>query len=57
MLQYEYEIAAASQEPWYKQRTTRRFSRSATGLSADYQALADEILARFVSRNQQEAPA
>jgi hypothetical protein len=57
MLQYEYEIAAATQEPWYKQRTTRRFSRSATGLSVDYQALADEILGRFVARSQQEAQA
>jgi hypothetical protein len=31
--------------------------RSATGLSADYQALADEILGRFVDRSQQAAPA
>jgi cellulose biosynthesis protein BcsQ len=57
VLQYEYEIAAANQEPWYKQRNTRRFSRSATGLSADYQALADEILSRFVARSHQAAPA
>lgn len=58
VLQYEYELAAANQEPWYKQqRNTRRFSRSATGLSADYQALADEILGRFVDRSQQAAPA
>jgi cellulose biosynthesis protein BcsQ len=57
MLQYEYEIAAADQQPWYRQRNTRRFSRSATGLSADYQALADDILGRFVARSQQAAPA
>ena len=57
MLQYEYELAAANQKPWYKERNTRRFSRSATGLSADYQALADEILGRFVTRSQQAAPA
>jgi cellulose biosynthesis protein BcsQ len=56
MLQYEYEIAAVRQEPWYKQRNTRRFSRSATGLSADYEALADEILGRFVARSHQAAP-
>jgi hypothetical protein len=49
----EYELAAANQEPWYKQRNTRRFSRSATGLSADYQALADEILGRYIERTQQ----
>jgi chromosome partitioning protein len=52
ILQYEYEIAAADQQPWYRQRNTRRFSRSATGLSADYQALADDILGRFVARSQ-----
>jgi hypothetical protein len=57
ILQYEYELAAGNPEPWYKQRNTRRFSRSAIGLSADYQALADEILGRFVARNQQAAPA
>jgi hypothetical protein len=57
MLQYEYELAAASQEPWYQRRNARRFSRSATGLSADYQALADEILGRYVARSQQAAPA
>jgi hypothetical protein len=57
MLQYEYELAATTQEPWYKQRNARRFSRSATGLSANYQALADEILARFVTRTRHGAPA
>lgn len=57
MLQYEYEIAAANQEPWYKQRNARRFSRAATGLSAAYQALAGEILGRFVARSQQAVPA
>jgi cellulose biosynthesis protein BcsQ len=57
VLQYEYELAAANQEPWYKQGNTRRFSRSATSLSADYQALADEILGRFVDRSQQAASA
>jgi hypothetical protein len=49
--------SATNQDPWYKQRNTRRFSRSAVGLSADYQALADEILGRFVARSQQAAPA
>jgi chromosome partitioning protein len=57
MLQYEYELAATTQEPWYKQRNARRFSRSATGLSADYQALADEVLGRFVSRTRHGATA
>ena len=57
VLHDEYEIAAAKQEPWYRQRNARRFIRSATGLSADYQALADEILGRFVARSQQAAPA
>ncbi|MFW6033537.1 MAG: ParA family protein [bacterium] len=57
MLQYEYELAAADQEPWYKQRNTRRFSRSATGLSADYQALTDEILGRYITCTQQAATA
>jgi hypothetical protein len=57
MLQYEYELAATNQEPWYKQRNTQRFSRSATGLSADYQALVGEILGRYVARSQQAAPA
>jgi hypothetical protein len=58
MLQYEYESAGAKQEQSsYRQRNARRFIRSATRLSADYKALADEILGRFVARSQQAAPA
>jgi len=53
MLQYEYELAAADQQPWYKQPQTRRFSRSATGLSADYQALVQEMLTRYIARTDQ----
>ena len=57
MLQYEYELAAVEQQPWYKQPGTRRFSRSATGLSADYQALAQEILGRYIARTDQAVTA
>ncbi len=55
MLQYEYELAAADQQPWYKQPGARRFSRSATGLSADYQALVQEILTRYIARTNRAA--
>lgn len=57
MLQYEYELAAADQQPWYKQPGARRFSRSATGRSADYQALVNEILGRYISLTDQAVTA
>ena len=53
----DVELAAADQQPWYKQPGARRFSRSATGLSADYQALVNEILGRYISLTDRAATA
>lgn len=48
LLQYEYEQAAAE----HRQDGRRRYSKSAQGLSDDYQHLAEEILSRFAARSQ-----
>lgn len=65
-LAHEYENAAASAEPWWKPLRNRkaakadggrvgegtgpRFSSAASSLAGDYQALANEVFARFSER-------
>ena len=47
MLAYEYEEAAATATPWYKDRHAPRFSPSAAGLAEDYQRLTAELLSEI----------
>ena len=50
LLAYEYEQAAASATPWYKDREGPRFSASARGLAEDYQRLTAEMLSAITAR-------
>ncbi len=54
VLAYEYETAAAQAPRWFQDPTARRFSRSATGLAEDYQALTQEMLTAFTARRAAE---
>jgi cellulose biosynthesis protein BcsQ len=50
LLAYEYERAAQTATPWYKDRAGPRFSSSATGLAEDYQRLTEEMLKAIAVR-------
>ena len=54
LLAHEYEAEAERATPWYRLRAAGErgpsFSRAAAGLAEDYQALAEEILAAFSTR-------
>lgn len=53
LLAHEYEQQAATATPWYRRGVGERspnFSRAATGLAEDYQALAEAILRSFSAR-------
>jgi cellulose biosynthesis protein BcsQ len=50
LLAYEYERAAQTATPWYKDRAGPRFSSSATGLAEDYQRLTEEMLTAITGR-------
>ena len=52
-LAHEYELAAATADPWWKRTSGQpSFSSAATKLAEDYQALTNEVLGAFTARRQ-----